>query len=504
MREGSRKLVAIMFTDIAGYTRMMGEDEGRAVAALARSREVVRAHVFERGGEILDEVGDGSLSNFDSAVEAVDCARAIQLAIADDPDLELRIGIHIGDVLVSREGVVGDGVNVASRIHGLADPGAICISERVYDHVRNRPDLRARRLGPQALKNVDRRITVYVVGAEKGTAVSRDSAQQRRRRWRAVAMAVGLLAVLGMALAMTGPGQRLVVNAMIRIPLLLAGEVEQTFGFATARDGTRIAYATTGEGPAVIRVLPWFTHVEHGMDSPAYNPSVARLAQDHLYVRYDGRGSGLSDRDATDYSLDALVGDLEAVVDALGLERFALYAISAGGPVAINYAAAHPERVSHLILVSSLAGKGGANPVWTSIGDMMRSGAWDGASPASQQMLASIIIPDATPVSQRVLTQMLRSAIRGKDAAAVLATIGAVDTRPLLAGIRTPTLVVHTRGDLAVPLESGRELAAGIPGARLMILESVNHGLPANDPESDRAMGAILSFMAAEPQPPVR
>jgi hypothetical protein len=149
-----------------------------------------------------------------------------------------------------------------------------------------------------------------------------------------VAIAPGALAVLGIALAATDPGQRLVVNALIQIPLLLAGEVEQTFGFATARDGTRIAYATTGEGPAVIQVLPRFTHLELGVDSPAYNPS-----------------------------------------------------------------AAHPERVNHLILVASLAGKGGANPVWNSIGDMMRSGARDSVSPASQQMLASIIIPDAVPDS---------------------------------------------------------------------------------------------------------
>ena len=160
----NRKLVAIMFTDIAGYTAMMGENEDRAVAALQRSRTLVDAQVAKYGGTVLDTVGDGTLSSFNSAVSAVECAREIQQEVSADA-FELRIGIHIGDVLVSDNGVVGDGVNVASRIHGLAGPGSIAISDRVYDDVRNHPDLQALALGERALKNVNRRISVYVLAA---------------------------------------------------------------------------------------------------------------------------------------------------------------------------------------------------------------------------------------------------------------------------------------------------------------------------------------------------
>jgi class 3 adenylate cyclase len=106
-----------MFTDIAGYTAMMGKDENRAAAALKLSRTTVHAQVAKHDGTVLDNVGDGTLSTFESAVSAVECAREIQARMAGE-DFELRIGIHIGDVLVSADGVVGDGVNVASRIHG--------------------------------------------------------------------------------------------------------------------------------------------------------------------------------------------------------------------------------------------------------------------------------------------------------------------------------------------------------------------------------------------------
>ena len=155
MTESTRKLVAIMFTDIANYTGMMGADEDRAVHALELSRNVVRQQVAKHGGELLEEIGDGSLSSFGSAVNAVECAREIQQIVVAQSDFELRIGIHIGDVLISGHQVIGDGVNVASRIHGLADPGSICISDQVYHSVSNHPEFEPRLLGERHLKRVE-------------------------------------------------------------------------------------------------------------------------------------------------------------------------------------------------------------------------------------------------------------------------------------------------------------------------------------------------------------
>ena len=166
----TRKLAAIMFTDIAGYTALMGVDEHKALRVLAQSRALVQGLLPRFHGTLVEDLGDGTLCSFQSAFEAVHCARAIQESLRDDPDLRLRIGIHVGDVIFSADEVIGDGVNVASRIHALAEPGGICVSEQAYDAVRNQPDIRATSLGERRLKNVNRTVKVYVLSAAQPAA----------------------------------------------------------------------------------------------------------------------------------------------------------------------------------------------------------------------------------------------------------------------------------------------------------------------------------------------
>ncbi len=161
-----RKLAAIMFTDIVGYTALMGEDEASALQLLQKNRDLQKSLIQEHKGEWLKEMGDGSLSSFSSAVEAVICALEIQRSLKDDPDLTLRIGIHIGDVVFEKGDVFGDGVNVASRIEPMAEPGGICISDRVYDDIQNKPDIDAVYLGEKELKHVKRPIKVYALTGE--------------------------------------------------------------------------------------------------------------------------------------------------------------------------------------------------------------------------------------------------------------------------------------------------------------------------------------------------
>ena len=156
-----RKLAAIMFTDIVGYTAQMGENEHQALQLLKKNREFQKPLIQEHKGQWLKEMGDGTLSAFGSAVEAVNCALEIQQALNDDPDLTLRIGIHVGDVVFEGGDVFGDGVNVASRIEPLAEPGGICVSDRVYDDLRNQPAIFCTSRGSQSLKGVSRPITVY-------------------------------------------------------------------------------------------------------------------------------------------------------------------------------------------------------------------------------------------------------------------------------------------------------------------------------------------------------
>ncbi|UCH62611.1 MAG: tetratricopeptide repeat protein [Fidelibacterota bacterium] len=158
-----RKLAAIMFTDIVGYTALMGEDESKALGVLQKNRKFLKPFIEQFNGEWLKEMGDGSLSSFGSAVDAVNCALEIQHTLVEEPELTLRIGLHVGDVIFEGGDVFGDGVNVASRIESLAEPGGICFSGRVYEDIRNKPDVEALYLGEKQLKNVKHPLKVYAL-----------------------------------------------------------------------------------------------------------------------------------------------------------------------------------------------------------------------------------------------------------------------------------------------------------------------------------------------------
>ena len=160
-----------MFTDIAGYTALMGKDEEKALRILQKNRDTLKPIIARFNGEWLKEMGDGTLSSFVSAVEAVNCALEIQRSLKDEEEFKLRIGIHIGDVVFSESDIFGDGVNVASRIEPLAESGGICISERVYDDIRNKPEIETAFIGEKKLKNVSRPIKVYALTGEDLPAV---------------------------------------------------------------------------------------------------------------------------------------------------------------------------------------------------------------------------------------------------------------------------------------------------------------------------------------------
>jgi pimeloyl-ACP methyl ester carboxylesterase/class 3 adenylate cyclase len=470
---GQRTLAAIMFTDIVGYTSLTERDESAALRVRERHRALVRPLVEQFQGEQIDATGDESLSSFPSAVLAVDCALALQAALRDDPDLRLRVGIHIGDVVRRNGEIVGEGVNIAARIRPLAEPGGICISESVWRLVRTRPHVRGHPLGPQSLKNVTEPVKVFALAT--GAAPS-ERLSHRRRLGLTLA---GMAATAALAFGAYVPNRAAVLSTIaINAPRIFGNPIEQKIGFATATDDVRIAYATTGEGPPLVMVLGWATHLEDGLSSPLYDRSgwIRRNSQDRTMVRYDGRGFGLSDRDVDDFSLEARVRDLEAVVDALGLEQFTLYAISAGGPTAIAYTVRHPERVSHLILASTSAGAYPISPAemerWRGMLEPFRT-SWD--SPIVRSMMMEFLAPDADEVTRRVTSEFLRVAADGPAVAGFFRAQFEIDTRDLARQIRVPTLVIHGREDAALPLEMGRDLASLIPGARFEILDGADH-----------------------------
>jgi len=162
-----RKLAAIMFTDIVGYTALMGKDEQKAMQILHKNRNVLMQLIKQFNGEWLKEMGDGTLSSFYSAVDAVNCAMEIQRSLKDDPDLNIRIAIHVGEVVLKGKDMYGDAVNVASRIEPLAPPGGICISERVYSNIKNQTGIKTRSIGKHNLKNVDEEMEIYSVDIDK-------------------------------------------------------------------------------------------------------------------------------------------------------------------------------------------------------------------------------------------------------------------------------------------------------------------------------------------------
>jgi class 3 adenylate cyclase/pimeloyl-ACP methyl ester carboxylesterase len=493
-----RRLAAIMFTDIVGFTALTERDEPTAIRVRERHRAIVKPLVEQFDGELVDATGDESLSVFPSAVLAVDCALAVQAALRQDRDLQLRIGIHLGDV-VQRDGeVVGEGVNVAARIRPLAQPGGICISEPVQQMVGSHSHIRSHPLGRQALKNVERPVKVFTVA----TGAAAAEPQSRLRRWMLVA--AGITTTTLLLYAAYVPNRAVVLSSIaIAAPRILGASIEQKLGFATTSDGVRIAYATTGEGSPVVFVLGWATHLEKGIGSPLYDSTgwISRISQKHLLVRYDGRGFGLSDRDVDDFSLEPRVRDLEAVVDFLGLERFAIYAISAGGPTAIEFAVRQPERVTHLILAGTTAGAGTrltpeALQRWNGIIELFRT-SWD--SPIVRGMMTEFLAPDANDVEEKVLSEFLRVSGDGPAVAGFFDMLWRIDVRDKARTVRIPTLVIHGQEDPAIPLELGRDLASLIPGARFEILEGADHG--EGTVRSPRISELIEEFLA-ESGPP--
>jgi adenylate cyclase len=209
----TRELAAIMFSDIVGYTALMGRDEREGLRAVREHRERLRAMLPLFNGRLIGEIGDGTLSSFHSAVDAVNCARELQATLVDDPELRLRIGIHVGDVVFTDKTVLGDGVNIASRIHELAPPGGCCISERVYEEIRNKPEFHVQDLGEKHLKNVARPIRAYALTdapdqPRSSLASSADAGQSRRRKF-VIGVGAVLMVVLIAAISTwkwMGPG----------------------------------------------------------------------------------------------------------------------------------------------------------------------------------------------------------------------------------------------------------------------------------------------------------
>jgi len=254
----------------------------------------------------------------------------------------------------------------------------------------------------------------------------------------------------------------------------------QDVSFCRSSDGANLAVATCGSGFPIVKTGTWLTHVQHDWDSPVWSPLFQQLAERFRLVRYDPRGCGLSDRDTARISFDGFVRDLEAVTDALGLERFALFGISQGAAVSIAYAARHPNRVSHLILSGGFAlgwnRRGTAAEIATraALLTLIAQG-WGQDNPAFRQVFAARLWPETTSEQSRSFDQLQRLSASPENAERIQRVVGDIDVTDLLPLVKAPTLVLHSRGDATVPRELGLVLAQQIKGARFVELDSHNH-----------------------------
>ena len=253
-----RKLAAIFAADVAGYSRLMTTDETNTLRTLVQYRQIMDGLIVEHGGRIANTAGDSVLAEFPSIFDAVQCALAVQhrlteatAGVAEGEALRFRIGIHLGDVVVQGDDLLGDGVNIAARLEGIAQPGGICFSGVVFDQIEGKLDIRIQSLGLQKLKNIARPIQAYAVEREKND-VSQPATKPASTKF------------------------------------------QQQIRYCRSTDGVRLAYSVVGSGPPLVKSANWINHLELDWELPIYRPLLTGLAKNNTLIRYDARGGGIS------------------------------------------------------------------------------------------------------------------------------------------------------------------------------------------------------------------
>jgi pimeloyl-ACP methyl ester carboxylesterase/DNA-binding CsgD family transcriptional regulator len=276
--------------------------------------------------------------------------------------------------------------------------------------------------------------------------------------------------------------------------------VNQQIRFCTSGDAVKLAYAVSGDGPPLAMSATWLTHLEHQWRSMAWQPWLDGFSG-HTLLRYDSRGCGLSDREVADVSFESWVRDFECVVDAAGFEQFPLLGTCQGGPIAIEYAARHPERVSHLVLYGTFARgrlKRTNLPQQVERGkallELTRLG-WGDENHAFLQMWASWFQPGGTLEHLRSWSEQQSAATSAEMAVRLFEVVWNIDVTQAAQRIRCPVLVVQAERDAVTPMEEARLLAGLIPNCRFVQFDSENHMPLADEPAWPRMLGEMRSFL---------
>ncbi|MFP3948188.1 MAG: alpha/beta fold hydrolase [Longimicrobiales bacterium] len=275
--------------------------------------------------------------------------------------------------------------------------------------------------------------------------------------------------------------------------------------FCTSPDGVRIAYAVSGSGPPLVKAATWLSHLEFDRQSPVWRHWIHELSRTHTLIRYDERGCGLSDWDVEDFSMNAWVRDLEAVVDAVGCDRFTLLGMSQGGPVAIRFAAQNPERVDRMMIYGSFVrGWKVRSPASARDGahlmKLMEFG-WGRPNPAFRQLFTGLFIPEAGQEVLRSFNELQRISTSPANAIRFMDAFGSIDVSDALADVEAETLVLHAREDAVAPFQEGRMIAAGIPGSRFVALEGQNHILTGDESAWTTFLEEVREFLGVSVEP---
>jgi class 3 adenylate cyclase/pimeloyl-ACP methyl ester carboxylesterase len=428
--EVKRKLTAILSADVKGYSRLMGEDEKGTVRTLNAYKEVMTGLIQHHRGRVVDAPGDNVLAEFGSVVDAVECAVEIQkelktrnAELSENRRMEFRIGINLGDVIEEGDTIYGDGVNIAARMESLAEGGGICISGTAYDQVEGKLGLSYEYLGEQTVKNIAKPLRVYRVLIDSGTFAPTNI-------------------------------------------------IDQHIQFCTTVDGVRIAYSMVGQGPFLVIPPGWVSHLQLQWEHPSARDYLEKGTRNQTFLFYDKHGCGLSERNRTEFTLESEVRPLEAVIDHLKLKRFALFGFSQGGPVTIAYAIKYPRRVSHLILYDAYArGEAIATEEFKKSFSALIRSAWGVGS----KTIADIFLPGVDVSTIAWFKRLQREATTAEMAAKLLDLTYNLNVTDLLPRLRVPTLVIHRKGDKAIPFHLGRGMASMIPNSRFVPLEGSIH-----------------------------
>lgn len=276
----------------------------------------------------------------------------------------------------------------------------------------------------------------------------------------------------------------------------------QELRFCRSADGTRIAWARHGSGPPLVIATCWLSHLQHDWQSPVWRHFLAALGEIATVVRYDERGHGLSDWDVEDFGLEARIADLEAVVDDAGFDRFALLAMSQGGPPSIAYASRHPERVSRMVFYGSYAAAmrdpSPADIEMDEAFEALIKVGWARPDSAFRRVFTSMMIPGATEEQMSWLDELQRVSTSPRNALVARRQRKRANTVDLLPGLDVPTLVLHSREDKMNDFAGSRHLASAIAGARLVVLESSNHIVLGDEQAWPVFLAEVTGFLAAD------